>query len=84
MSPTVTIVRPFNTASGVAQRYNDTLKFDSLVNSTTFGPRETNSYTSLVQLDSTTAMVTYDLHRMLTHSSGVEASFSMVINVGST
>lgn len=37
-----------------------TLRYDANVNSTTFGPRETNSYTSLVQLTENTALVTYD------------------------
>ena len=30
---------------------------------TTFGPRETNSYTSLVRLDDARFAITYDLHR---------------------
>jgi hypothetical protein len=37
------------------------LRYDAKVNSTTYGPRETNSYTSLVALNSTSAVVTYDM-----------------------
>ena len=41
------------------------LRYDANVNSTTFSPRETNSYTSLVALTESRALVVYDmiLHR---------------------
>ncbi len=53
---------------------NASLQFDARVNSTTFSPRETNSYTSLVRLDGAGArgLVTYDMYR-----GGVQRSFSM-------
>ena len=55
---------------------NASLAFDSNVNSTTFAPRESNSYTSLVRLSETRTLLTYDMHK-----SGREYSFSMEIEV---
>ena len=37
------------------------LRYDAKVNSTNYSPRETNSYTSLVALNSTSAVVMYDM-----------------------
>ena len=50
--------------AGILPQDSD-LRYDANVNSTTFSPRETNSYTSLVALSDSTALVTYDmiLHR---------------------
>ena len=46
------------------------LRYDANVNSTTFSPRETNSYTSLVALTESRALVIYDmiLHRRVNTS----------------
>ena len=55
--------------------------FDKLVNSTTFGPRETNSYTSLVRLADNRALITYDQHRKLEAGDDVQKSYSMVFSL---
>ena len=54
---------------------NATLRFDANVNSTSYSPRETNSYTSLVRINASRGLITYDMHRKF------EASFSMAFSI---
>jgi hypothetical protein len=46
-----------------AGQVDPSLRYNGLVNSTTYSPRETNSYTSLVALSATKALVIYDMIR---------------------
>ena len=53
-----------NAGTGPPPRFavNASLRFDAHVNSTTFGPRQTNAYTSLARLNESAFVVTYDMH----------------------